>query len=591
MTDRFEHATHLVVGGGAAGCVLANRLSANPANKVVLIEAGPDTPPSATPADILATYPGKAMANMKYFWPELKAQRGRGDYIPASAREPSFLHQARVMGGGSSINAQIALRGLPRDFDGWAEAGARGWNWNSVLPYFRKLERDVDFNNALHGQDGPVLVRRVPRSNWDQFTQAVGDVWTAQGHNFIDDMNGVFGDGFSAVPFSNDGANRWSAARSYLTEQVRRRPNLRILAETEVTRIRFEGNRAVGVDAEREGQAISLRGDTVIVTAGGIHSPKLLMLSGIGPGQHLSEMGIPVVADRPGVGANLQDHPSIYVSCFMPSDIRSGDEYIGPASYLRYSSGMQDCPPSDMVMISAGRSGWHAVGRRLATLVPFIGIPFSRGEVRLRSPDSKGSPDVCFNFLDDLRDRRRMVDAFRSSAEILMHSAVSRITDNPFPSAFSERVAKLAVPTARNKLLTDFAGTLLDSGMGVRTFLMNNVINEGPALARLMQDDDAMTEYVCGAVVSLWHPSCTCRMGEANDHNAVLDPQGRVYGVENLIVADASAMPNVPTTNTNIPTLMLAERIADQLLANSGSGYATSIAEPRASSPVRPVGL
>jgi len=574
MTMQKEKATHLIVGGGAAGCVFANRLSADPANRVILVEAGPDTPPDNTPADIMATYPGRAMANMEYFWPDLRARRGSGEYIPEPSRGPGFFHQARVMGGGSSINAQIALRGLPRDFDGWSEAGAQGWDWQSVLPYFRKLEHDVDFHNTMHGDDGPVLVRRVPRRRWDRFTQAVGEVWESKGHRFVDDMNGEFEDGFAAVPFSNDGRSRWSAARSYLTAEVRQRPNLEIFSHTEVTSIRFNGRVATGVEVARNGEIFILSAETVILSAGGVHTPKLLMLSGVGPAAHLQQLGIDVIADRPGVGANLQDHPSIYVSCYMPPEVRSGEEYIGPASYLRYSSGINGCPESDMVMISAGRSGWHAVGRQLATMVPFIGIPFSRGAVRLKSARWTDEPDVCFNFLDDPRDRTRMVDAFRQSAEILMHSAVSKITGNPFPSAFTERVAKIAVPTARNKVLTDVAARLLDTGITVRTFLMNHFINEGPELAGLLNDDNALTDYVCGAVVSLWHPSCTCRMGEADDTNAVLDAHGRVYGVDNLVVADASAMPNVPTTNTNLPTLMLAERIADELLATASRGRA-----------------
>jgi 5-(hydroxymethyl)furfural/furfural oxidase len=557
--------THLIVGGGAAGCVLASRLSENPKNRVLLVEAGQDTPPDRTPADILATYPGRAMANMNYFWPKLRARRGSGDYIPKDAQQPMFFHQARVMGGGSSINAQIALRGLPRDFDGWAAAGAKGWDWKSVLPYFRKLEHDEDFDNDLHGRGGPVLIRRVPRDRWDHFTQVVGDVWSGQGHQYIADMNGDGADGFAAVPFSNDGHNRWSAARSYLTTEVRQRPNLQILAETEVTRVRFAGRKAIGVEAKRIGETIIIDAGLVILSAGGVHSPKLLMLSGVGPAQHLADNGIDVVLDKPGVGSNLQDHPSVYVSCYMPPNVRSGDEYIGPASYLRYSSGVEGCPESDMVLISAGRSGWHAVGRQLATLVPFVAIPFSRGTVRLTSPDAGEEADVCFNFLDDWRDRKRLVESFRTSAEILMHSAVAKITGNPFPSAVSERVATLAIPTMSHRLLTDVAAMLLDSNSSVRTFLMDHVVNEGPALSALMADEQALTDYVCSAVVSIWHPSCTCRMGAADDSMAVVDPDGRVYGLENLVISDASIMPNVTTTNTNIPTLMVAERIAQKL--------------------------
>lgn len=578
MEQQRLTASFVIVGGGSAGCVLASRLSERPENDVILIEAGQDTPPDAIPDDVLATYPGRAMANMNYFWSNLKARRGDGAHIPYAGRGANFFHQARIMGGGSSINAQIALRGLPRDFDGWEDAGAQGWNWASVLPYFKKLEHDVDFDNPVHGQAGPVQIRRVPRTRWDPFTKAVGQVWESMGHEYVTDLNGDAADGFSAVPFTNDGHHRWSSARSYLTADVRRRPNLRILANTEVAHVRFDGKRAVGVEAVRDGKSLIVDADKVILTAGGVHSPKLLMISGVGPAVALKALGLPVVADRRGVGANLQDHPSVYVSCFMPQAIRTKPDYIGPASYLRYSSGVDGCPASDMVMISAGRSGWHAVGRQLATLVPFIGIPFSRGRVNLTTPSWHSEPDVNFHFLEDPRDRTRLVDAFRTSAHILLHSALADVVDNPFPSAVTERVAKLSIPNKRNELFTDVAAALLDTGVSVRTFLMNHFVNEGPSLLKLLADDKALAEYVCGQVVSLWHPSCTCRMGAVDDPDAVVDPHCRVIGVDSLMVVDASVFPNVPTTNTNLPTLMIAERIADELLGRGAPGLQPDVA-------------
>jgi 5-(hydroxymethyl)furfural/furfural oxidase len=198
-------ATHLIVGGGAAGCVLANRLSADPDNRVILLEAGADTLPEATPADILATYPGRAMANMDYFWPKLQARRGEGEYIPEAGPGAGLLPSNAGDGRGIEHQradcaarqpAQRNLRGLPRDFESWERAGARSWNWEAVLPYFRGLEQDVDFDNAMHGCQGPVPIRRVPPTQWDHFTQAVGEVWS-QGHAFIDAMNGQFGDGYA----------------------------------------------------------------------------------------------------------------------------------------------------------------------------------------------------------------------------------------------------------------------------------------------------------------------------------------------------------------------------------------------------------
>jgi 5-(hydroxymethyl)furfural/furfural oxidase len=180
MTD----ITHIVAGGGSAGCALAARLSENPANQVLLIEAGPDHGTTNIPDDIRDTYAHRAMTNSAYFWPKLQVSRGSHAHIPEAGRKPYFFYQGKLMGGGSSINGQVALRGAPADFDHWAELGAKGWDWGSVLPYFRKLETDLDYTDQYHGASGPITVRRIPREQWDEFTNAVARSWETQGHGF-----------------------------------------------------------------------------------------------------------------------------------------------------------------------------------------------------------------------------------------------------------------------------------------------------------------------------------------------------------------------------------------------------------------------
>ncbi|MCO5091214.1 GMC family oxidoreductase [Bosea sp. (in: a-proteobacteria)] len=558
--------THLIVGGGSAGCALAARLSEDAGNNVCLLEAGPDFAPDRTPADILDTYAGMALSNPAYVWSGLKIRRGDGPYLTQAARQPINFEQGRVIGGGSSINGQVALRGAEDDFDRWDAAGATGWDWHAVLPYFRRLESDRDFVDQWHGNEGPIPVRRFPREQWDDYTLSVGRAWESQGYRYLPDMNGEFAEGYASLPLSNDGERRISAALGYLTREVRARRNLTVMGDAQAARIRFEGRRAVAVEllpgASGPGR---LEARTIIVASGALHTPQLLMLSGIGPAEQLARFGIDVLVDRQGVGRNLQDHPSISISGYLRASVRKKHMFRRNYSYLRYSSGFPGCDDIDMVMMSVCRSAWHALGGRIGTLSTLLGKPHSRGWVGLASPDPSTEPEVCFNWLDDDRDRLRMMDAFRRMAVIARLPVVAKFLEHPFPSSYSERVRQIGRKTPVNIVLTGIAAALMDSGRPIRDLMIEHVIRDGPSLDVLLGDDGKLATHVVSEATSAWHPCGTCKMGRADDPMSVTDPHGKVFGTENLYVADASIMPEIPRTNLNLPSIMIGERVADLL--------------------------
>ena len=564
MRDRDAPWDILIVGGGSAGCVLASRLSEDATTRVLLIEAGPDLPPGGAPADIASPYPGRAYFNGAWVWPGLSASLGTGAGNQPAAPRP--YEQARILGGGSSINGLGTNRGAPHDYDEWAERGATGWGWTDVLPFFRRIETDHDFGGPLHGQDGPLPIRRMPRASWSSYARAVEDMFAAMGYPARHDQNGTWEDGVFPTSINTDAAGqRAGVAAAYLTQAVRRRPNLTIRTGVTVRDIVLAGGRADGVRVMIEGAPRLLRAHRVIVSAGAIGTPVLLMRSGIGPAAHLAARGICVRHDLPGVGQNLQEHPSIGLSGYLRPAARmpAGEHYHLPG-LLRWSSGLEGEPPGDMHTAIVARSGWHAVGRRIGSLFSWVNRTHSRGEVRLAATP-EAPPDIDFRLLSDRRDLLRLMAAFRLAVRALGADSMRDSITGIFPSTYSARVRRYLRPTRRNGVLMGLAAPLMDASPALRARVLAGAI-ESEADAVMLAADDALLEaHLRRHVGGVWHPCGTCAMGRPADTMAVTDPGARVRGVEGLMVCDASLMPRSPSANINVPILMMAEKIADRL--------------------------
>ena len=566
---------YIIVGGGSAGSVMAHRLSAKSANQVLLCEAGQDTPHGKVPPEILDSYPGTAYFDPRFHWSELKVHTEVVSHNRPEIDRPPLrkYEQARVMGGGSSINGQLANRGAPTDYDEWEARGAAGWDWNAVLPYFKKVERDMDFDGPWHGKDGRIPVRRIFPDMWNGHAKAVAKAFEAAGFEFILDQNGEYKDGYFPITISNLYDRRVSAAIGYLDPGTRLRANLTISPLTQVTTLLFEGTRCVGVKALVDGKGTEFRVNSghgeVIVSSGAIHSPAHLLRAGIGPAGHLRDLGIDIVANVPGVGQRLMDHPSCSVSSFIKPDCRlNGMTRRHILLALRYSSGIGEAPPGDMFVASVSKSAWHAVGEQIASLLAAVYKTFSEtGQVKLASRDWRAEPIVEFNLLSDRRDLERLMDAFRRLGAMQISAALSAATSDPFPASYTEKVRKIGVVTARNKRITDVIAKLLDGPAWLRRYVIERVIVEGYRFDQLMRDDEALEDFIRKAAIGVWHATCTCRMGAADDPMAVTDNEGRVRGVAGLRVVDASLFPCVPCANTNFPTLMTAEKIADAMVA------------------------
>ncbi|MFD1198014.1 GMC family oxidoreductase [Brucella gallinifaecis] len=562
-------ADHLILGGGSAGCVLAARLSEDPNRRVILVEAGRDISASDMPDAIRSRYPGRAYLDTNNIWAKLKAFMGAFSHNDDKRASRSY-EQAKILGGGSAINALMANRGAPADYDEWERLGAHGWDWESCLPYFRKIESDRDFSGPLHGKDGPILIRRIDDKRISPFVDRVMRTIDRNGWSIGEDQNGEWRDGTyrGAIAVSDQG-ERLPTSVAYLTDDVRKRPNLKIMSSFTAVKIMFDGKKVTGAIVRSTAQNtpdITLNAYEVIVSAGAIHSPALLMRSGIGPGQHLKNLEIPVVHALAGVGQNLMEHPSIAVAAYLPPAARNRDAFEHHEQAIwRYSSYLAGAPSGDMHAAILARSGWHCVGNRIGSLFFWVNKSYSRGAISLSSSNVDVEPDVDFSMLSDERDLIRLKDAVRKGAAILSDPNMRDFAGTVFPSSYTPRVASVAKPGAWNAFQRGTLSAMLDATGPLRTALVHAAITSGVSIRSLLEDDTELTNFVRQHVGGTWHPSGTCRMGATDDPFSVTDAQGRVHGIQRLRVCDASLMPAIPCANTNMPTIMIAEKISDEI--------------------------